>query len=171
MEEHYRKLSQSEYEHRRRYARNTQVWADNRARIERMVFTGTVPLAGRKKCPCCPGPFMGSRHFTSEDPNIEQVTESGCWVWMAQKSQTGYGTFVIPNGPGLPPGVTTGAHRAFYAKVHGVIPRGLVIDHICRVRCCVNPAHLRAVTSQVNALENTSNPWALMWAARGGYAK
>jgi hypothetical protein len=37
----------------------------------------------------------------------------------------------------------------------GAIPEGLFIDHKCRTRCCVNPAHLRAVSPTVNVLENS----------------
>lgn len=42
------------------------------------------------------------------------------------------------------------AHRVSFELHGGVIPDGLVIDHICRVRCCVNPAHMEVVTHKVN---------------------
>jgi hypothetical protein len=45
-----------------------------------------------------------------------------------------------------------GAHRVSYELHKGPIPEGLVIDHLCRVRHCVNPDHLRAVTHAVNIL-------------------
>ena len=48
-------------------------------------------------------------------------------------------------------------HRVVWAFVNGPIPEGLVIDHMCRVRACCNPDHLRAVTPAVNALENNDN--------------
>ena len=47
-------------------------------------------------------------------------------------------------------GTTCGAHRAVYEVFYGPIPNGLVIDHLCRVRCCVNPAHLEAITQADN---------------------
>lgn len=44
----------------------------------------------------------------------------------------------------------TFAHRLAYEKVYGKIPEGKVIDHICRVRNCLNPKHLRVVTVTEN---------------------
>jgi hypothetical protein len=41
-------------------------------------------------------------------------------------------------------------HRAVYERYVGPIPPGLEIDHLCRVRNCVNPAHLEAVTRGEN---------------------
>jgi hypothetical protein len=42
------------------------------------------------------------------------------------------------------------AHRAFYEDYRGPIPPGLVIDHLCRVRLCVNPSHMEIVTRGEN---------------------
>jgi hypothetical protein len=47
----------------------------------------------------------------------------------------------------------TYAHRYSYERVHGAIPRGLEIDHLCENRACINVDHLRAVTH----LENMSH--------------
>ena len=42
------------------------------------------------------------------------------------------------------------AHRWAYAHKHGGIPDGLVIDHLCHNRRCVNTDHLEAVPQPVN---------------------
>lgn len=72
---------------------------------------------------------------------------TGCWVWTAALDKvTGYGKFHI--GP-----QTMGyAHRFSYETLVAPIPAGLDIDHLCRNRACVNPAHLEPVTRQVNLL-------------------
>lgn len=49
-----------------------------------------------------------------------------------------------------------GAHRVAYEIVKGPIPKGLQIDHLCRVPACINPNHLEAVTAQVNTLRGVS---------------
>lgn len=68
---------------------------------------------------------------------------SGCWLWFGYTAPSGYGRISL----GLKP---RQAHRVSYAALVGPIPDGLHIDHLCRVRCCVNPAHLEPVTSAEN---------------------
>lgn len=68
---------------------------------------------------------------------------SGCWLWMAYCNENGYGQFFYNGRQGL-------AHRASYELYVGPIPDGLTLDHLCRVRCCVNPQHLEPVAQSVN---------------------
>jgi len=66
----------------------------------------------------------------------------GCWEWTASKIK-GHGRIGHERG-------TLYAHRISYELHNGPITDGMVIDHICRNRGCVNPAHLREVTNREN---------------------
>jgi len=62
-----------------------------------------------------------------------------CWNWVGWRNPAGYGQF-RNNGKKIP------SHRWSYEYFVGPIPRGLVIDHLCRNPSCVNPRHLEPVT-------------------------
>ena len=74
---------------------------------------------------------------------------TGCWLWIAGKDAYGYGQF--HGGRGL----TSRAHRWSWMLYRGEIPSGVFIDHMCRVKHCVNPDHLRLATPAQNTLENS----------------
>lgn len=74
------------------------------------------------------------------EANIYREPNSGCWLWAGADNGVGYGKFRGKY-----------AHRVSYEMRHGSIPTGLHIDHLCRVRCCVNPDHLEPVTNKENA--------------------
>lgn len=71
-------------------------------------------------------------------------SRSGCWLWLGGIGPGGYGTASWG-------GKTQRAHRLSYAAFKGNIPDGLCLDHLCRVRSCINPQHLEAVTYAVNS--------------------
>lgn len=80
------------------------------------------------------------------EPFWAKVDKSGgptaCWLWQGYINDKGYGLF----GKGVR------AHRIAYEHINGPIEKPLILDHLCRVRHCVNPSHLEAVTHQTNIL-------------------
>ncbi len=67
----------------------------------------------------------------------------GCWLWTAATSVYGYGLFFHEKK-------SRRAHRVGYELIKGKIPKGMQLDHLCRVRNCVNPDHLEIVDNKEN---------------------
>jgi hypothetical protein len=80
--------------------------------------------------------------------------ETGCWNWTASMNGKGYGQITVAGG-------MQKAHRAAYELIEGPIPAGLELDHLCRNRACINPAHLEPVTSRENTLRSPISPSAI----------
>jgi hypothetical protein len=82
--------------------------------------------------------------------NAKWVEDSnGCWIWQGGQNDQGYGTFFD--------GRTRRAHRWSFEHFRGPIPPGMPLDHLCRVRLCVNPWHLEVVTASENARRRDHN--------------
>ena len=82
------------------------------------------------------------------EPKVMFEPMSGCWLWIAALSPYGYAAFSVGGRAGrMVPG-----HRWSYEHFVGPIPEGLTLDHLCRVRGCVNPWHLEPVTRGENVM-------------------
>ena len=77
------------------------------------------------------------------------IDTQDCWLYAGYKEEQGYGQIFtyIKRKSGY-----QYAHRVAYESFVKPIPEGLVIDHLCKVRCCINPDHLEPVTPSVNTL-------------------
>lgn len=103
----------------------------------------------------CPKHYDRVRRNGAPDPKPRPATTdrfwakvrktSTCWIWTSTISKSGYGRFGINSK-------TVAAHRFSWESLNGPVPEGLVLDHLCRVRHCVNPEHLEPVTNGENIL-------------------
>jgi hypothetical protein len=80
---------------------------------------------------------------------VDKFVGGDCWVWLAKKTKgpgrgIGYGSFQTDSGRHV------SAHRWAYMNLVGPIPEGLVIDHLCNNRSCVNPSHFKVTTNKEN---------------------
>lgn len=92
------------------------------------------------------------RGLTVEERFWNKVNKtSSCWLWTASLVQgSGYGSFTPASRQRV------NAHRWAYEQLVGPVPKGMQLDHLCRVRSCVNPAHLEAVPPIINVRRGTS---------------
>jgi len=85
----------------------------------------------------------------TDDERFWILTDKGgpedCWTWKGNLWGRGYGRFGVG-------GKSQMAHRWLYIQVFGPLPKGKQLDHLCRNRLCVNPAHLEPVTRKENIL-------------------
>lgn len=78
----------------------------------------------------------------------KETDKNDCWNWSGAKRK-GYGMIKV----GMK---QMSVHRVLYEILVAPIPEGYVIDHLCRNKSCINPAHLQPVTSKENTLRGTS---------------
>ena len=95
---------------------------------------------------------MRKRAISIETRLLDKISpepNSGCWLWLGAMTGNRYGSikFKQKSAP---------VHRVSYTVFKGEIPAGFEIDHLCRVKCCINPDHLEAVLHKVNLLRGKS---------------
>ena len=83
----------------------------------------------------------------NKDGPVHPTLGTPCWLWIGTTNGDGYGMFKIL-------GRRVFAHRFSYEQSNGRMPSDLQSDHLCRVRRCVNPDHIEAVTLRENVLRS-----------------
>lgn len=96
-----------------------------------------VPAASRHA-----GDPFGPTHIRRFFEQVQELPD-GCWMWTGAVSRVSYGAFSAASQ-------TFPAHRYSYELFVGEVPAGLEIDHLCRMRECVNPLHVEPVTHAEN---------------------
>ena len=90
------------------------------------------------------------QRFLANFENCSSIVESGCIEWCGSLGRDGYGVTHFGHR-------SVRAHRAAWAVSFGAPPpRGLVINHKCRNRACVNVLHLEAITNRENVMHPDS---------------
>lgn len=92
------------------------------------------------------------RFWSKVDKTAGNGPDGDCWLWKDVPAGNGYGYL----GVGGRRGRKIQAHQIAYEIAHGPIPVGLQPDHKCRIRRCVNPFHLEAVTGRENTLRGNA---------------
>jgi len=87
--------------------------------------------------------FIKNHNARLKIPTYKKV-KNGCWLWQGRLNSKGYGYRWFNSKPGRM------AHRVIYELLKGPILKGMPLDHLCRVRHCVNPDHLEPVTTMEN---------------------
>ena len=106
-----------------------------------------------------PAPRRRRRPAQERFNALVERRENDCHLWLGARPG-GYGLFRL-SGVKL-----VAAHRFAYELIFGAIPPGMQIDHVCRVRRCVNPDHLQIVTPDQNKLLHqirTGNKHIYVW--------
>ena len=91
------------------------------------------------------------RTFDDKVNSSYTVDGNGCWVVNRGLNKDGYA--YMHDGTGK----KVRLHKYTYERKNGAIANGLVCDHLCRVRNCINPDHIEAVTNRENVVRGIAS--------------
>lgn len=79
---------------------------------------------------------------------MKSVSTDDCWIYARYKTaKYGYArTNTWKDGKRT----NLGVYQIMYEATYGPVPKGMELDHLCRVTGCINPDHLEVVTHAVN---------------------
>lgn len=80
------------------------------------------------------------------------VKTHSCWHYLGALD---HGYSVCGRSPEAERRGNIRVHKWIWESMNGPVPSGLVLDHLCRNRWCVNPSHLQPVTNKENVLRGT----------------
>jgi HNH endonuclease len=90
-------------------------------------------------------PYCDVPEYVEEMRSEVLTITTPCWIWQRAINKPGYGAVHRREE-----GKSRLAHQMMYERHKGPVPEGCILDHLCRVRSCVNPDHLEPVTHKVN---------------------
>jgi len=82
-----------------------------------------------------------------DNARLDSQVRDDCWLYAGYCNYKGYGMTWVGDKKLM-------THRVIYEALVGEIPEGLTIDHLCKVKACINPDHLEPVTQRENNLRS-----------------
>lgn len=79
--------------------------------------------------------------------------DAPCWLFQGALFNSGYGALYLSSTR-----KTVRVHRYMWEQLRGPIPKGMTLDHLCKVRHCLNPQHMEIVTAGENSLRGDGPP-------------
>jgi hypothetical protein len=122
------------------------------ARSQPCLYCGRI-FQSQAKNPrfCCTSHYAQFRYADHQARFWKQVQKTdSCWLWTGRVDRCGYGAQFLWHR------TLTMPHRYAYELLVGPVAEGLTLDHLCRNRLCVNPAHMEPVTLRENILRGDS---------------
>lgn len=92
------------------------------------------------------------------------VQDNGCWISRYSVASHGYSQIGWQDNGARH--VVLG-HRAAWAHVYGQVPLGMTIDHVCKMKRCVNPEHMRLLPNYENARRTSGRDWPMGYCPNG----